>query len=407
MKVAGRRPDLVIADDPQTDESADSLTQVKKRERVMGKAVLGLAGPKVQIAALCPCTVICPGDLADRVLDPKRHPMWQGERMKMVYAFPEAAELWAEYRRVQVEGGPDAATAFYKARRAEMDRGAKVAWPERFPEGKLSAVQHAMDLYLDDRASFMAECQNEPEEERDAGEVVELDAAEVAAKVNGLPRGVVPPTCSLLTAGVDVQKEVIFATVTAWDASFGGSVIDYLAFPKQSRAHFTAADPRPRLSDLFPNLTEEGRIYAGLKAAADLVLSRTYAQDGTGNPLPVSLALVDSGDWTDTVYSFCRLSPFAARLRPSKGRGIKAGDRPMSEWRADPRRDVVGQNWRIDADTPARHVLVDTNSWKSFVAGRLAAAPTVPGSLILNGDGKDRREHELFAEHVTAAPPPT
>jgi hypothetical protein len=38
------RPELVIIDDPQTDESAQSLVQCAKRERVLAGAILGLAG---------------------------------------------------------------------------------------------------------------------------------------------------------------------------------------------------------------------------------------------------------------------------------------------------------------------------------------------------------------------------
>ena len=92
MKIKGHRPDLVILDDPQTDDSAGSLAQNRARLRVVAKAVLGLAGPKKQIAALMPCTVIFPADMADQILDAKKHPRWNGERFKMVYAFPVNTE---------------------------------------------------------------------------------------------------------------------------------------------------------------------------------------------------------------------------------------------------------------------------------------------------------------------------
>ena len=43
-----------------------------------------------------------------------------------------------------------------------MDDGAVVAWPERFNHDELSAVQHAMNLRLQDERAFWAEYQNEP-----------------------------------------------------------------------------------------------------------------------------------------------------------------------------------------------------------------------------------------------------
>ena len=60
------------------------LSQCATRERIIAGAVLGLAGPGKKIAGIMPCTVIHPGDLADRILDREKHPEWNGERTKLV-----------------------------------------------------------------------------------------------------------------------------------------------------------------------------------------------------------------------------------------------------------------------------------------------------------------------------------
>ena len=60
------------------------------------------------------------------------------------------------------ERGIVEATEFYRQNRVAMDAGAVAAWPERFNPDELSAVQHAMDLRLQDEAAFWAEYQNEP-----------------------------------------------------------------------------------------------------------------------------------------------------------------------------------------------------------------------------------------------------
>ncbi|MBI5866077.1 MAG: phage portal protein, partial [Planctomycetes bacterium] len=91
------RPSLVLIDDPQTDESARSPSQCVTRERILSGAILGLAGPGRKIAGLMTLTVVRPDDLADRILDREKHPQWQGERTKMVYAFPTDEALWARY----------------------------------------------------------------------------------------------------------------------------------------------------------------------------------------------------------------------------------------------------------------------------------------------------------------------
>jgi DNA invertase Pin-like site-specific DNA recombinase len=48
---------VVGGDDPQTDESARSLSQCAHRESVLAGAVLGLAGPGRKISGIMPCTV--------------------------------------------------------------------------------------------------------------------------------------------------------------------------------------------------------------------------------------------------------------------------------------------------------------------------------------------------------------
>ena len=151
-------PSLVVLDDPQTDESARSLTQCATREAVLAGAVLGLGGPGKKISGIMPCTVIRPGDMADNILDRDKHPEWNGERTKMVYAFPTDEKLWQRYAEMRAESmrqghGGDEATEFYRANREAMDEGAVVAWPERFNHDELSAVQHAMNLRLRDEAA--------------------------------------------------------------------------------------------------------------------------------------------------------------------------------------------------------------------------------------------------------------
>ena len=187
------RPSLVVLDDPQTDESARSLSQCATRESILAGAVLGLAGPGKKISGIMPCTVIRPGDMADRILDRDKHPEWQGERTKMIYSFPANEKLWDRYAQIRAESlraerGLADATEFYRQHRAEMDEGAIVAWPERYNHDELSAIQHAMNLKLQDERAFWAEYQNEPLPE-DTSEEEDLSADQIAAKFNRLGRG--------------------------------------------------------------------------------------------------------------------------------------------------------------------------------------------------------------------------
>jgi hypothetical protein len=130
------RPDLVLLDDPQTDESARSPSQCATRKRLVNGAVLGLAGPGKEIAALMPCTVIAPGDLSDELLDREKNPQWRGKRTAMVKSWPKNQALWDQYAEIwanSLRAGNDGqeATDFYRANREQMDAGFVVSWPAR------------------------------------------------------------------------------------------------------------------------------------------------------------------------------------------------------------------------------------------------------------------------------------
>ncbi len=208
------RPDLVLIDDPQTDESAASPSQVATREKILAGAILGLAGPGRKIAGLCTVTVIRTDDLADRLLDRTRHPAWQGERTKLVYEWPDQEDLWSQYAEMRREGqrsgeGTGKADAFYAERQADMDRGARVAWPARKAHDELSAIQHAWNLRIDrGESAFNAEFQNEPLADDIATD--KLDRRQLALRVTNVPRGIVPHGHSTLTAFVDVQDRLLY-----------------------------------------------------------------------------------------------------------------------------------------------------------------------------------------------------
>jgi hypothetical protein len=147
--------------------------------------------------------------MADNILDRDKHPEWNGERTKMVYAFPADEKKWQRYGELRAEslrihGDIHLATEFYVADRVAMDEGAVVAWPERFNHDEASAIQHAMNLKLQDEAAFFAEYQNEPLPV-DAASDDELTADQIASKVNRMQRGAVPIGCNHLTMFVDVQ----------------------------------------------------------------------------------------------------------------------------------------------------------------------------------------------------------
>jgi hypothetical protein len=408
------RPDMVVIDDPQTKQSARSVSQCAVRLELVEGDVIGLAGPGKQIAAVMPCTVIVRGDMVDQILDRRTYPSWQGTRGKLLVSPPTAVKRWDEYAEIRGDDlaaglGLTRATEFYRENRAEMDAGAVVAWEQRFNEDEISAVQHCMNLKFANSAVFNAEYQNEPDDPRASQAAQALTVEDVFGRCRELTRATVPRDCSRITAFVDVQQKVLYWIVVAWDVRFSGAVIDYGTWPPQNRSHFTAIDPRPSLADLFPGVSEQAAIYKGLEKVGSEVLSREYPREGGGPGLRIERALVDSawGKSNATVHGFCRRSAWASVLLPSQGRGIRAGDRPMAEWQKRPG-EIAGPSWRIGVSTEkarGRLVTYDTNWWKSFTADRMKTPDGDGGCLVLYGGKKPPSTHRLFAEHLASERP--
>jgi len=400
------RPQLVLVDDPQTTESAWSPSQSQRREAILAGDVLGMAGPGKKIAGLMACTVIQPADMADNILDREKHPEWQGERTKMVYAFPSSEKLWAKYAELRADslrndGDGFEATEFYIANRDAMDAGTIVAWPQRFNEDEVSAIQHAMNLKYRDEAAFFAEYQNEPIVEEIGEEM--LTAEQIAAKLNGYRSGEIPIGCNYLTMFIDVQQKVLFWMLCAWEENFTGYIVDYGAWPEQRRPYFTLRDVRATIGRAAPGAGMEGQIYAALDKLTAEKLSRVYRRED-GADMRIDRCLVDAnwGQSTDVVYQFCRQSNFAGILLPSHGKYVGASSVPFSEYKRK-RGDRVGLHWRIPntvGKRQVRHALIDTNYWKTFVHARLAVAMGDPGCLSLYG--RDEKTHRLLADHLSA-----
>jgi hypothetical protein len=442
------RPDFVIVDDPQDEESAASPQQVTKRLNIIKKAIIRSAGHTTGMSVVMPCTVIQKDDLVDQLLDQRKNPAWQGERIPFVRRWAESrvstdksasnagdntggtaprpsrerlagtahADLWlGEYARLRNTYNADdpddqiraraEATAFYEAHRAEMDKGCLVSWEYCFArdEGEVSAIQHAYNALIDDGEEvFASEFQNDPltppEEEG------QLTREEVLAKLNNLKRYEVATACEKLTAFIDVQGKCLYYVVCGWGADFTGYVVDYGVFPDQHKRYFSLREVTRTLQNAFPGTGQEGAWRAGFEALTGNLLGREWKRDD-GSVLRISRCLIDANDGNaaQTVYDFCRQSSHAAIVMPSRGKGVTASSTPFCDYRKKPGDRVSEWNWRIPASkgrSAIRYILFDTNYWKSFIRSRWRVAKGDPGALSLYG--KRPEPQRMFVEHMVS-----
>ncbi|MEP0961116.1 MAG: terminase gpA endonuclease subunit [Roseobacter sp.] len=109
----------------------------------------------------------------------------------------------------------------------------------------------------------------------------------------------VPPEVLVLTAGADIQQDRIEVSCTGWTKD---------------------DDMRVLARDVIWGSPTENETWAELDDAL-----KRYFRHPHGGVLNVGAAIIESGDWADQVYAFCR--PRAAR-RMLAGKGMPRFGRP-------------------------------------------------------------------------------
>jgi len=418
------RPDLVLVDDPQTDESAEKPARVKKRLSVLRKVILKLAGHQKKLACVVNGTIIQKDDMMDELTDGKRNRSFQRVRIKMVRKWADAHEThwmgpYAKLRQSYDIDDPDdqarahaEATEYYRANREAMDAGCQVSWDHCFdPESEISGIQHAYNLLIDDGADvFAAECQGEPRDSEADEDAPRL--AGIPERINRLARGMAPIWANRLVGFCDVQGKVLYYLVLALADDFTAAVIDYGTQPEQPREYFTLREvPRTLQQDLEAAQkqgvekkgSQEAAIWHGLDLLSERIINKSWPREDN-TLLRIERFLVDSGGtWTDTIYEWCRRSAYGAIVMPSKGESVACQKRPMTEWDIKPH-ERPGFHTIVTTDPTRRAVRLlkfDPYFWKTFIARRLATLG--PGSLSAFGESKER--HKMLDDHLKAESP--
>lgn len=157
MRHGSHRPDLVIGDDLENDESVESPEQRKKLEKWFFKALMKI-GQKNTVYIVIG-TVLHYDSLLSSLL---KRPGWKGQKFKSVLKY-SASPLWEKWESIFAditlgkEEAEAAADAFFQANRAEMLEGAEVLWPE------VEDYYFLMKMRVSDGAAYFdSEKQNEP-----------------------------------------------------------------------------------------------------------------------------------------------------------------------------------------------------------------------------------------------------
>lgn len=398
------RPDLAIADDPQTRESAKSYTQSLFRLQTLKGDIEYLSGGFGQMSLLVPGTVIYQGDMVYQMLDRSLNPEFRGETHKMMISFPSDLDFWNEYRDLRrnlllSDSSMVPLNDFYLANRDRADAGAVVSWPALFNKSEVSGIQHAMNLYLKDPEAFASEAQNDPITDN-SGDQILTPVEAMVIKQSLVPQGTVPAHCTKLAAHIDVQGNILFWSLLGSSSTFEVSVIDYGSYPDQKRWYYALSESLKGYDTEFPADAPLIQMYRAIQVLITILASRKFTRED-GLEMSIDKILVDCNYEGSTVIKACSDSPFSGIVIPSTGFGVRARDIPMA---LRPRKagETKGHEWIIKPkpDTPRiQYVQMNVNAWKVTLHQMFRTA-IGPGSISFWKDNPHR--HRMAAEHCNA-----
>jgi predicted phage terminase large subunit-like protein len=151
------RPDLVIVDDLENDESVESPEQRRKLENWFFKALMKIGQPDTVFIVVG--TILHYDSLLSRLLV---KPGWKGRKFQAVLQWSKS-KRWEEWEQVfsDISQGKELAEAradnYFDTYRVEMLAGTEVLWPEMEPYYYLMKMRVS-----DGPAYFDSEKQNEP-----------------------------------------------------------------------------------------------------------------------------------------------------------------------------------------------------------------------------------------------------
>lgn len=234
LRIGKRRPTLVALDDIGDEVMAANPEQVEKARSKIYKTYMKLGKSIARPAIVMASTPIEPDDLSETIA---ADPNWKTVTFPLMLSLPNDLKLWkGEYQRIrqkavdELSGHPE--TDFYLAHRDEMDAGASPFWAECYSHdgSEASAVQHAMNLFLDDEASFLSEYQMKPR--RKSAELI-LPRTEIPRKIYpGYVEGAIPDGYVYTVAATDINPSyALTTTVVAFKPDRSAFVAKHVISP--------------------------------------------------------------------------------------------------------------------------------------------------------------------------------
>jgi len=384
------RPDIVLMDDPQDEQTADSETLVKKVIKKIDYGIRSLSGPRRRLTVMATVTCVNIGDVSEHLLT---RPGTEVIKTGQITSWPTGWEddksatraAWDQWNDERLRGlenldGGKRARAYYKANKAELSAGMAVSWRERYHAGDglrvgdPDALYAAMWDYYDlGEMAFMAERQNMPVKEGTT--VFQLNPQIITAKTTERQAGIIPDGTRGIIAGIDVNFGVGLTWGVGAFTAQTGHVIDY-------GRHDMA------LTKDIPEQELARQVYEAM-----VMLGRGLA----AKPYRIGLAVFDIRGWNyESAYNLSAMGSRATGIPLIGGMGFGARQYKPS-YKATGRR---GSWWHETIDNKQRkYIAYCSDFWRETAQKAWLGSIGSPGSCDLPAGN-----HREFADQICREP---
>ena len=405
--ISGQRPTVIIMDDIQATEDADSPTAIRKNLKTLRSDIAFLGDRANPISIINNATIIQAGDFPDTLTS---DPGFKTIRYKMVEKWPKS-DLWKKYEEIRqafsevqdddLRARRDA-LKFYKSNRDEMDAGSVVTWDYAYSrkdfDCEISTIQAAYNFIIDfGKSAFQSECQNDPE--KPTFDSDDLTKTAIQNKQHGQHRGIIPQEMEFIVCDIDVQGEVLFFTEAAGNSKFDAAITNYGTFPDQKKRFFKKSALNHTFSKRYKGADEDSKIYQAVREFLEIQVAKTFKRNGDGAKMQFSAIAIDV-KWNEKLIKRAIRDVGDPRVIGYNGHGITAVKAPMAAWKTNAG-DKKGVHWFLrSSKSGIRNFVVDVNFWKSFLKKRFLIPLGQETSLTLFKT--EPENHSLFASHIKA-----
>ncbi|MBQ1344799.1 MAG: phage terminase large subunit family protein [Kiritimatiellae bacterium] len=401
LNIDGKRPDLALIDDPQTQKDAASSAAIQRIDDYIHADVLNLAANTETISGFIAITPQRVGDLAQRIADRTIHPNWSVTKCPFLLTLPEDFDALAgefcEAFNIDAANNDFRRTgsrAWYIANRERL-AAATPADPLAYdPRMEEDAIHHALVKYASSgRDAFYAEYQLIVKREEHA---FILTPDTVLSRVRkGVEMRTIPDGTVLVVAATDINPSYALSTlVCAFDVKLTGFIPLYRVEPIRV-AGFT--NDTEFSAHLFDALMRHARDIAaqGVKIDRWGIDAGGRQFDAVTRFAPLARGIVCAGEATAMLGRAGRnWNPYVrSRVRSAMNGTVRCRDMQGRTWlafNADEKKEQVQRAFSSEPGAPGGLSLFDSGARHVDFAIQMTNERIRTKTKIASNDGLDR-----------------